>query len=263
MFADEAAAIADAGEGRQDDPAAIAYLKEQQWTNEFATALVQEAELRPRSACRPRSSRCPAARPSWPAPAAGRFMADALPVDRRSRARPARCSAHLEPRLAAGRRSRHARGRRRRSPSVARGARASSWRAPSGCWPSAPCRRAASRTRAARSRSPRRGCSAAEARLAQRDETLRTGGGAAAGNAFVLRAPIAGRVAEVLADARRRRTTKARRSSGSSGPIASSCRCRCPRRRAVGAAGHGARARDSRPAGAARRSSRITCTTPA
>jgi RND family efflux transporter MFP subunit len=40
---------------------------------------------------------------------------------------------------------------------------------------------------------------AAEARLAQRDETLRTGGGAAAGNAFVLRAPIAGRVAEVSA----------------------------------------------------------------
>ena len=41
--------------------------------------------------------------------------------------------------------------------------------------------------------------SAAEARLAQRDETLRTGGGAAAGNAFALRAPIAGRLAEVVA----------------------------------------------------------------
>jgi RND family efflux transporter MFP subunit len=40
---------------------------------------------------------------------------------------------------------------------------------------------------------------AAEARLAQRDETLRTGGGAAAGNAFALRAPINGRLAEVLA----------------------------------------------------------------
>ena len=41
--------------------------------------------------------------------------------------------------------------------------------------------------------------SAAQARLEQRDETLRTGGGAAAGNSFVLRAPIAGRVAEVYA----------------------------------------------------------------
>jgi len=40
---------------------------------------------------------------------------------------------------------------------------------------------------------------AAEARLAQRDETLRSGGGLAAGNAFVLRAPIAGRVADVMA----------------------------------------------------------------
>jgi RND family efflux transporter MFP subunit len=40
---------------------------------------------------------------------------------------------------------------------------------------------------------------AAEARLAQRDETLRTGGGAAAGNRFVLAAPISGRLAEVSA----------------------------------------------------------------
>jgi RND family efflux transporter MFP subunit len=40
---------------------------------------------------------------------------------------------------------------------------------------------------------------AAQARLAQRDETLRSGGGAAAGNSFVLRAPISGRLAEVLA----------------------------------------------------------------
>ena len=40
---------------------------------------------------------------------------------------------------------------------------------------------------------------AAEARLAQRDDTLRTGGGAVAGNAFVLRAPINGRLAEVMA----------------------------------------------------------------
>jgi RND family efflux transporter MFP subunit len=40
---------------------------------------------------------------------------------------------------------------------------------------------------------------AAEARLAQRDETLRTGGGAAGGNAFSLRAPIGGRLSEVQA----------------------------------------------------------------
>jgi len=40
---------------------------------------------------------------------------------------------------------------------------------------------------------------AAQARLAQRDQVLVSGGGAASGNAFVLRAPIAGRVAEVYA----------------------------------------------------------------
>ena len=40
---------------------------------------------------------------------------------------------------------------------------------------------------------------AAEARLAQRDETLRSGGGAAAGNAFTLHAPIAGRITDVMA----------------------------------------------------------------
>ena len=40
---------------------------------------------------------------------------------------------------------------------------------------------------------------AAQARLAQRDETLRTGGGVASGNAFTLRAPIAGRIVEVMA----------------------------------------------------------------
>jgi RND family efflux transporter MFP subunit len=40
---------------------------------------------------------------------------------------------------------------------------------------------------------------AAEARLAQRDETLKSGGGGASGNAFTITAPIAGRVADVLA----------------------------------------------------------------
>jgi RND family efflux transporter MFP subunit len=40
---------------------------------------------------------------------------------------------------------------------------------------------------------------AAQARLAQREQVLRSGGGVASGNAFVLRAPIAGRLAEVSA----------------------------------------------------------------
>ena len=40
---------------------------------------------------------------------------------------------------------------------------------------------------------------AAEARLAQRDQALATGGGVATGNAFTLRAPLAGRITEVSA----------------------------------------------------------------
>ena len=46
VFRDEAAAIADAQKQPASDPAAISYLKEQQWTNEFGTALVREGEVR-------------------------------------------------------------------------------------------------------------------------------------------------------------------------------------------------------------------------
>src|SRR5688572_3775947 len=46
IFADQAAAVADA-EGRiEEDPAAITYLKEPQWTIGFGTVTVQDAELR-------------------------------------------------------------------------------------------------------------------------------------------------------------------------------------------------------------------------
>ena len=83
VFADEQAANADAEKHPADDPSAIAYLKEQQWTNAFATAQVREAELRT-------SLRVPAAiepltggEAIVAAPAAGRFTADSLIGDRR------------------------------------------------------------------------------------------------------------------------------------------------------------------------------------
>jgi len=60
-----------------------------------------------------------------------------------------------------------------------------------------PARRVEEAQRLVRIAEPR--LAAAQARLAQRDETLSSGGGTAAGNAFVLRAPIAGRLAEVQA----------------------------------------------------------------
>ncbi len=56
-----------------------------------------------------------------------------------------------------------------------------------GCWPIAPSRRGAWKTRSGAARWRRPGSARREARLAQRDETLGAGGGAAAGNAFVLR----------------------------------------------------------------------------
>ena len=46
VFSDEATAVKDAEQHRDENPAAIAYLKEQQWTNAFATAPAREAELR-------------------------------------------------------------------------------------------------------------------------------------------------------------------------------------------------------------------------
>ena len=67
VFADEPAAVAEAAKQPRDDAAAIAYLKEQQWTNEFATALVREAEradVDPRAGHR--SMLCRAARRSSP-----------------------------------------------------------------------------------------------------------------------------------------------------------------------------------------------------
>ena len=217
---------------------------------------------RRRSACRPTIEPLPGGEAIVAAPAAGRFTRRHAAVDRRSRARG---PGARPPRAAADRRRPIA----RRSPPTSpkrrprSRPRAPNRRAPNGCWPSAPCRRGGSRRRSAPSTVAEARLRAAEARLAQRDETLRTGGGAAAGNAFVLRAPIAGRVAEVMA------TLGASYDEGaplfrSSAPIASSCRrtCRRPTRRcradvtAIALEIPG-------PPGSARRSMPITCTTPA
>ena len=78
IFADQAAAVADA-EGRiEEDPAAITYLKEPQWTIGFGTVTVQDAELR-------QGIRVPAiiepltgGEAIVSAPAAGRFMTERL-----------------------------------------------------------------------------------------------------------------------------------------------------------------------------------------
>jgi len=197
VFGDEVAAKAEAEKHPTDDQAAIAYLKEQQWTNEFATARVVEAELRS-------SVRVPAeiqplsgGEAAVTAPAAGRFVAASL-VSIGTHVGAGQTLGRLEPRLAntedhATLTSEAAQARVALDSARAEQTRAERLLADR----AVPARRVEDAQRAVATAEAR--LRAAEARLAQRDETLRSGGGAASGNAFTIRAPIAGRVADVFA----------------------------------------------------------------
>ena len=198
VFAGAAAAIADAESLGEADPAAITYLKEPQWTIGFGTALVQEADLR-------RGIRVPAVVEPLiggdalvAAPAAGRFMAAGLPR-LGTRVQAGQELGRIQPRLAEGGTDRatlaavvaEAQASLDAAGSdLARAERLLAERA-------VPARRVEEAQRAVKVAEAR--LTAAHARLAQRDEALGTGGGAAGGNSFVLRAPIDGRVVEVLA----------------------------------------------------------------
>ncbi len=196
IFADEKTAFAEAEKQRADDPAAIAYLKEQQWTNEFATTLVREVELRS-------SVRVPASiepltggEAMVAAPAAGRFAASSLPIIG-TIVRPGQMLGRLEPRLSANEDRAALEGQVAQAQVAVDAARAELKRAEGLLAERAvPARRVEDARRALASAEAQ--LKAAHSRLQQRDETLR-GGGAASGNAFTLRAPIAGRIAEVTA----------------------------------------------------------------
>lgn len=197
VFADEAAAIADAEQHAQEDAAAIAYLKEPQWTNGFATVVVQETDMRA-------SIRVPATVHPLPggeavvaAPAAGRLTAAALPSIG-DRIRTGQTLAWLEPRLAAGADRATLAAEVAEAQALLEAARVEQGRAERLLADRAvPARRVEDARRATAIAETRLG--AATARLEQWDETLRTGGGAAGGNRFALVAPIAGRLAEVSA----------------------------------------------------------------
>ena len=197
IFANQAAALADAGRRQADDPSAFAYLKEQQWTNEFATAHVREAELRT-------SIRVPASIEPLTggeaivgAPAAGRFTADNLPSVGAT-VRAGQTLGRLEPRLATGEDRATLVAEVTQARVALDGARAEQSRAERLLAERAvPGRRVEDARRGVEAAEAR--LRAAEARVAQRDETLRSGGGARTGNAFTLRAPIGGRLAEVSA----------------------------------------------------------------
>ena len=197
VFADEHAAYADAERHPVGDPSAFAYLKEQQWTNAFATDRVREVELR--SALRVPAAIEPISggEALVAAPAAGRFMADAL-ISIGAVVRAGQALGRLEPRLTAGDDRATLVSEVAEARAASEGARAEQTRAERLLEERAvPARRVEDARRAVAVADAR--LQAAEARLTQRDETLRSGGGLAAGNAFVLRAPIAGRVADVMA----------------------------------------------------------------
>jgi RND family efflux transporter MFP subunit len=197
IFGDREAAVTDAARHATEDAAAISYLKEPQWTNGFGTAVVLEGEVRS-------SIRAPATIHPLPggeafvaAPAAGRFTAAAL-LSIGDRVRAGQVLGSLEPRLTAGPDRVTLEAEVSEARVAVEAARAEQARAETLLAERAvPARRVEDARRATRVAEAR--LRAAEARLAQREETLRTGGGAAAGNAFALRAPIAGRVAEVMA----------------------------------------------------------------
>jgi RND family efflux transporter MFP subunit len=197
VFADERAALADVAKRPADDPAAFAYLKEQQWTNAFATSRVEEADLRTAIRVPANIEPLSGAEAVVSAPAAGRFTADSL-ISIGATVRAGQTLGRLEPRLSAGddRASLSAvvaEARVGHDGAVAEQTRAERLLADR----AVPARRVEDARRAVAIADAR--LSAAVARLAQREETLRSGGGAAAGNAFELRAPIGGRVAEAMA----------------------------------------------------------------
>jgi cobalt-zinc-cadmium efflux system membrane fusion protein len=198
VFADDRAAQAGAeSHAAKDDPAAIAYLKEQQWTNPFATAQAQEAEFRTAVRAPATVHPLPGGEAIVAAPAAGRFTAKEL-LSIGDRVKAGQLLGSLEPRLAAGPDRATLDAEVAEARAALDGARLEQTRAERLLAERAvPARRVEDARRATVIAEAR--LRAAEARLAQRDETLRAGGGAAAGNAFALRAPISGRLAEVSA----------------------------------------------------------------
>lgn len=198
VFADQQGAVADAEKRPPEDPAAISYLKEQQWTNQLATERVREAELRTAIRVPATIEPLTGGEAIVSAPAPGRFTADSL-LSVGATVRSGQALGRLEPRLSSGGDDRATLAAAvAEAQAAVDAARAEQARAERLLADRAvPARRVEEAHRATAVAEAR--LAAAQARLAQRDETLRTGSGAAAGNTFVLRAPISGRLAEVSA----------------------------------------------------------------
>ena len=198
VFGDSASAIADAEQRGGEDPAAISYLKEPQWTNGFATTVVGEADVRSGIRAPGIIEPLTGGEAVVAAPVSGRFIVGRLPAVG-DRVAAGQELGRLQPRLAESGADRATLAANvAEAQASLEGARSDLARAERLLAERAvPARRVEEAQRAVAIAEARLG--AAKSRLVQRDETLRTGGGEAADNAFVLRAPIAGRIAEVHA----------------------------------------------------------------
>jgi RND family efflux transporter MFP subunit len=175
----------------------VTYLKEQQWTNEFATVIVQTSALR--VAVRAPATVEPLAggEAIVGAPASGRLVPGPLP-ELGARVSSGQVLARFEPRLT---------GVEDRATLVQQLAEARAALEAAEAERDRAARLLAERAVPARRvEEARRGFAvaqaqvqAAETRLQQRDQTLSAGGGGAGGNTFVLRSPIAGRVVSINA----------------------------------------------------------------
>jgi membrane fusion protein, heavy metal efflux system len=198
VFGDTASANADAEKQPEKDPAAIAYLKEQQWTNPFTTTLVRDGEVRVALRVPALIAPVTGGEATVATPADGRYATSSLPSIG-DRVVAGQVLGRLEPRLAEGGDDRATlEATVTEAEAVVDAAKVEQSRAERLLDERAvPARRVEDAKRATAIAEAR--LKAAQARLSQRDEVLRSGGGAASGNAFVLRAPIAGRIAEVYA----------------------------------------------------------------
>lgn len=198
VFADQATAWADAEKAAgPEDPTAVTYLKEQQWTNPFATTLAETGEMESLRRLPGSVQPMTGGEAIVSAPADGRFTSERL-ASIGDMVKAGQVLGRLEPRLSEGndRASLVADATAQRIAldgarvELARAERLLAERA-------VPARRVEDAKRAVATGEAQ--LAAAEARLAQRDEALATGGGVATGNAFVLRAPLTGRIVEVMA----------------------------------------------------------------
>lgn len=180
-----------------EGPPAIAYLKEQQWVTDFATIVTRAEPVRASVRATATVAATAGGEVALTAPAAGRLVADRIPQIG-DRVAQGTLIARFEPRLASLEDRTLLQQQVVEASAAVEAAEAEQRRAARLLAEKAvPARRVEEADRALRV--ARGQLASAEARLAQRDQALRSGGAGAGENAFELRAPISGTVVAVTA----------------------------------------------------------------